>query len=321
MPSLLSLCIRRFKYFVAVGLLWPVATAFADSDKPFRPPGQFVYLGMQVMYIDCLGDQSPTVLIDVGLGDSSANWYKLATKLSQQVRECVYMRAGYGRSNTGPGERTTAQITNELNQLLETAAIPGPYIIVGHSFGGFTARYFATRYPDKTAGVVLVESSHPEQVTRLANLDTLPSDAPLKIARTEPAPEFMSAFEKRWYLLNSSRKATVAQMSELRAFRISARQVGELGPMPDIPLAVLTRGKEQLPVINGVALEREWQHMQADLLTLSRNSWQDVIENSGHKVYADAPEAIIANVMKVVDLARNNAQHASHDNEAASEQL
>ena len=279
----------------------------AQAEESLRPPGEFIYLGNQVMYIDCLGEASPTVLIDVGLGDASANWYKLAKQLSSEVRVCVYDRAGYGWSNTGPGERTTEQITYELHRLLQKANVPAPYVLVGHSFGGFTARYFATMFPEQTAGVVLVDSSHPEQIEKLARLDKYVAAKPLKTTRRGSAPDWMNDFEKTWHQLNASRKAIVAQMSELKSFAKSANQVKQLGPMPDVPLAVLTRGKSQLPEIDGIAFENEWQQMQKDLLSLSNHSWQEIIKNSGHQIYFDAPEAIIRNILKVVQFAKTTS--------------
>lgn len=242
---------------LAALLMLSINSQAADNFKPFHPPGKFINLGMHVMYVECLGDKSPTVLIDVGLADSSANWYKVVQQLSENVRTCIYDRAGYGWSDPGPGERTTAQIVHELNMLLETAHIPAPYVMVGHSFGGFTARYFATRYPNKTAGAVLINSSHPEQIYRLSELDNPENKKPMQISRREPPPAYMNEFEKRWYFLNSSRKATFAQMDELKSFKKSAEQVKHAGPFPDIPLAILSRGKSLLPIINGVQLEHE----------------------------------------------------------------
>ncbi|MBL1141512.1 MAG: alpha/beta hydrolase [Proteobacteria bacterium] len=289
-------------------LLFFSPTLFANSDfDPFKPHGRFINLGLQVMYIDCLGKKSPTVLIDVGLGDASANWLKIARALSNDVRVCLYDRAGYGWSDPGPGSRTTAQIVHELNMLLEFAEETGPYVIVGHSFGGFTARYFAATYPDKTVGAVLIDSSHPDQIYRLSPLDQIKQKRPLKLTRTEPAPDYMNETEKRWYFLNSSRKATFAQMEELRSFKESAYQVKHSGPLPDIPLAVLSRGKNQLPEINGVSLEKEWRDMQKSLLSLSKQSWQSIIKESGHRIYLDAPDEIIKNVLKVVSHAREKS--------------
>lgn len=287
-------------FFTLILLFFSQFTSANNEFDPFRPHGQFINLGLHVMYIDCLGNKSPTVIFDVGLGDASANWLHIAKVLSNDVRVCLYDRAGYGWSDPGPGSRTTAQIVHELNMLLESAEISGPYVIVGHSFGGFTARYFTATYPDKIAGMVLIDSSHPDQIYRLSSLDQVKKKQSLKLARKEPAPEYMNETEKRWYFLNSSRKATFAQMGELKSFKDSAYQVKHSGPLPDIPLAVLTRGKDQLPEIDGVSLEQEWQEMQKNLLTLSENSWQTIIKNSGHQIYIDAPKEVVENILKVV---------------------
>ena len=110
---------------------------------------------------------------------------------------------------------------------------------MGHSFGGFTARYFAAKFPEDVAGLVLVDSSHPEQIYRLSALDNL-GKKPLITGRKSIAPENFSEFEKKWYFLNSSRKATFAQMAELKYFKQSAYQVKHSGPLKDIPIAVLS---------------------------------------------------------------------------------
>ena len=152
--------------------------------------------------------------------------------------------------------------------------------------------------------MVLVDSSHPDQIYRLSELDNVKNRPPLKITRREPAPENMTAFEKRWYSLNSSRKAVYAQMDELKYFKESAYEVKHAGSLFDIPLVVLTRGKRQLPDINGISLESAWREMQKDLLNLSTNSSHVVIEGSGHNIYKDAPNEVISHILRVVNLTR-----------------
>ena len=276
------------------------ATVNASDDEPFRPPGRFVNIGFQTMYIDCVGNKSPTILIDVGIAGSSASWYKIAQTLSNNVRTCLYDRAGYGWSDPGRGERTTATIVHELNLLINKAEIPGPFVLVGHSFGGFTARYLAARFPKNVVGLVLVDSSHPDQIYRLSALDKVKQKS-LVTGRKNLPPEDFSEFERKWYFLNSSRKATLAQMGELKYFKESAYQVKHSGPIKDIPVAVLSRGIGQLPELDGVSLENEWQDMQKDLLKLSRNSWHLIVADSGHEIHKEAPNHVIENILKVVN--------------------
>ena len=283
------------------------ATVNASDDEPFRPPGRFVNIGFQTMYIDCVGNKSPTILIDVGIAGSSASWYKIAQTLSNNVRTCLYDRAGYGWSDPGRGERTTATIVHELNLLINKAEIPGPFVLVGHSFGGFTARYLAARFPKNVVGLVLVDSSHPEQIYRLSALDKA-EQKPLVTGRKNLVPDDFSEFERKWYFLNSSRKATLAQMGELKYFKESAYQVKHSGPIKDIPVAVLSRGIGQLPELSGVSLENEWQDMQKDLLKLSRNSWHLIVADSGHEIHKEAPNHIVENILKVVNKSKNSAK-------------
>ena len=94
-------------------------------------------------------------------------------------------------------------------------------------------------------------------------------------------------------------------MGELKYFKQSAYQVKHSGPLRDIPIAVLTRGIGQLPELDGISLENEWQEMQKELLELSKNSWQTIIQNSGHNIHEEAPEAVIKNILEVVEKSKD----------------
>ena len=83
--------------------------------------------------------------------------------LRYHTRVCAYDRAGMGWSEMGPDPRDARQITGELHALLDGAGIEGPYLLVGHSFGGLYMQTYAARYPDEVAGMALVDSSQPDQ--------------------------------------------------------------------------------------------------------------------------------------------------------------
>jgi pimeloyl-ACP methyl ester carboxylesterase len=105
----------------------------------------------------------PAVIFDAALGGSSLSWSLVQPAIARITRACSYDRAGFGWSDAGPMPRTAGRMADELHQLLRVAAIPRPYILVGHSFGGLVMRLLTSRYPDDVAGLVLIEPAIPEE--------------------------------------------------------------------------------------------------------------------------------------------------------------
>jgi pimeloyl-ACP methyl ester carboxylesterase len=92
----------------------------------------------------------------------STSWAWVQREVSGTTRVCAYDRSGMGWSKSGPEPRDAEQVAGELHALLEGDGIDGPYVMVGHSFGGLYTQTYAARYPEEVAGVALIESSHPE---------------------------------------------------------------------------------------------------------------------------------------------------------------
>jgi len=91
------------------------------------------------------------------------SWSELQQELSRSFRVVSYDRAGLGWSDLGPMPRTAERIADELHDLLKSAAIPPPYVLVGHSFGGLTMPLFAARFPEEIAGMVLIDPVAPAE--------------------------------------------------------------------------------------------------------------------------------------------------------------
>ncbi|MDX1519658.1 MAG: alpha/beta hydrolase, partial [Gammaproteobacteria bacterium] len=260
----------------------------------------------------CKGDREPTVIIEAGIGGSLANWLPVQKALSPELRTCVYDRAGYGMSYEGSGARTAGQIAEELAALIRYADLPGPYILVGHSFGGYVVQIFARKKLADLAGVVLVDSSHPDQVQRLAGLDEIGDtyrhiiNGPVSIrgGAFSDAKEF-------WNMLNGQRKSIFTQMYELKYFSESAEEVRNAGTFPDIPLAVITRDRELLPTTGeGHSYETEWQDMQRELVALSSHGWQTIARDSSHVIHIDDPDLLVREILKVRDSYRKLVNQA-----------
>jgi pimeloyl-ACP methyl ester carboxylesterase len=155
---------------VALAVIGVIYQAFATQiyRRIYPPPGELVDVGGHSLHLNCVGEGSPTVILESGLGAMSVDWANIQPEVSDTTRVCAYDRAGTGWSEPGPGPGDPQQIAAELHTLLANAGIDGPYVLVGHSFGGLYVRMYAYQYPNEVEGMVLVDSSHPEQSRRSA---------------------------------------------------------------------------------------------------------------------------------------------------------
>lgn len=129
----------------------------AAGDELFSRPGELVNAGDTKLNFYCMGSGSPTVVFDAGWEDWSPSWVRIQPTISRYTRTCSYDRAGSGFSLPGPVPRTSAEIAGELHTALHNAGIPGPYLLVGHSFGGYDIRAFADLYMPEVYGAVFVD--------------------------------------------------------------------------------------------------------------------------------------------------------------------
>jgi pimeloyl-ACP methyl ester carboxylesterase len=118
--------------------------------------------------------------MDAGLGGGLLDWQTAQPKVAKFARVCSYDRSGYGWSESGPNPRTSPRIVKELHALLKNGGVDGPYVLVGHSFGGANAQLYAAEYPDEVAGMVLVDSA--------LDVRVLDKDLRDDLAKTAPSP-------------------------------------------------------------------------------------------------------------------------------------
>ncbi len=164
------------------GLLLVLASAGAiylkieySQDRRMRPPpGRLVDVGGYRMHIDCIGKGSPTVVLDSGLSDSSLSWYKVQPEVAKFTRVCSYDRAGLGWSEPSRNPRNSGVFAEELHTVLHNAKINSPFVLVGHSMGGYDVRIFASRFPSEVVGMVLVDSAHPDLAKPAARTEIRP---------------------------------------------------------------------------------------------------------------------------------------------------
>src|SRR5580700_7027956 len=286
-------------------------------ERRFHPmPGQLIDVGAYRMHIDCIGRGTPTVILDSGLGDSYISWRKVQPHIARFTRVCSYDRAGLGYSDFSPRPRTSKDFAQELHILLHNAGIIPPYLLVGHSMGGFDVRLYASLYPSEVAGMVLVDSSHPEQQKRLPpainDLDatwlreqeffafTMPCGIPrlLGFCGNDPA---IRAVDCNFH---SAREG----VAELKAISESAAQTAATGSLGDTPLVVLSHDPAtpqfDLPEDLVKPANDAWEQMQEELTRLSTRGKQIIATNSGHYIQFDRPDIVIEAVRSVADQIR-----------------
>lgn len=287
-------------------LLLSLALFPAPASAGDGPPGQRISVGSHSLHISCLGKGSPAVILDAGLGASGADWRRIQNSLAATTRVCAYDRAGYGGSDAGPSPRTSGRIAAELHTLLKKAAIPPPYILAGHSFGGYNMRLFASRFPRETAGLVLVDAPHEDQVEGFLNNYLLRQLDPQGLLQTFWRPELLDQL----FSANLAPLATLlgvdinrlrAIVGEAAAFRESSQELRTAESQPDIPLVVIMHGQRVLPAgALGDQVEQQWLALQRDLATRYRNSTVIIARNSGHNILFEQPDLVADAIRKVV---------------------
>jgi pimeloyl-ACP methyl ester carboxylesterase len=304
----------RFVAFVFVltlaGAIYESVSETSDV-KAYPPLGQMVDIGGYRLHINCTGTGSPTIIIEAGLGGWSLPWNAVQEEVAKTTRVCTYDRAGMGYSDASPLPRYAQQFAVELHTLLERANVEGPYVLVGHSLGGLTVRIFAHDYPTEVAGVVLIDSMSPGQMTASA-AEIVPQTAyqasafslpfllgriglvrllaqPLGLIQTLPAQT-----QPAYAAFAVTPRTAQTFVDESFGIQLSLAQAARVSSIGAIPLIVLTATLNQ---------REGWQAMQTELLLLSSNS-QQMMADSGHNIEEEQPDAAVAAILNMVSQLR-----------------
>ncbi len=301
------------------------------SQNSRTPIGKLVNIGSHQLHIYSTGKGSPSVVFESGGASWSLDWSLVQSEVAKFTTACSYDRAGFGWSESGPNPRTSQQIVTELHTLLTRAEIEKPYILVGASFGGHTARLFAKNYPEDVAGIILLDARHEAinskmppawkrleasgkgmyQVMLLASrLGVLNLLGQLMGEKAAPPLVMKLPPETRTTYLEVGFQPKYFQsnLDELAASKESDKQLSVTGSLGNVPLIVIRHGVPDLfarmPVEQAKQAEIVWQELQADLAKLSSNSQILVAEKSGHGIQNDQPGLVVDVVRQMVESVR-----------------
>lgn len=227
------------------------------------------------MYVECFGTEGPVMVFDAGLGGWSFLWTRSPKDfiglVDNSYRRCIYDRTNLGASDNVPGTRTSATAARELKALLEAAGLPGPYVLVGRSFGGYNVRLFAAAYPSEVEALVLIETLTPEFHTTMEGLLT---------------PE-------QWAEEVEGVQGAEAPMDVLASTPLVAAAV-----LPDVPLLVVAGTKwhsSNEPWPRGWPadeLDALWERAQRDLAAAVPRGRTVVFEGGDHALQESQPERL-----------------------------
>jgi len=278
-----------------------------------EPPGRLVDVGGYRLHIHCMGRGTSSVILDHGLGGSSTDWIKVQSKLATVTQTCIYDRAGYGFSDRGPPPRTSSRIATELRTLLEhiQEEVPPPYLLAGHSFGGYNMRLFAGLFPEQTAGLVLVDTPHEDQAESIFEHRIMREIDPHGVLRGFWDPGLLSAIvelidpEPLAPSFGVSPKTLRAILAEAGAYEESSRELRSADVYPDTPFTIIMHGVRIMPDGQlGDDIEREWLRLQRELA--GRYKYGEVLlaPKSAHNVPLDEPDLIVDAIGRMIDSLR-----------------
>lgn len=321
------------------------AQSAGDTLPPVLLPGRLIDVGGWRLHPNCTGRASPSqpiVILEAGIGDFSVEWGLVQPGVASFARVCSYDRAGDGWGDVGPHPRTMHQIVYELHTLLERAGERPPYVLVGHSYGGWLVRLYQSSYPSDVAGMVLVEAGADNplrmlgdgRVVHASDLATgraVPavktsnplreSDIPatalsqMKAGAAEAAAHANPGSRAKlppdaqrmrtWALARWQHVAAAVNPFEIEELMgLRAERLNSDHPLGAMPLVILTRGIAEQNGPDAAAREEEHRKEHVVLAAVSSAGQQVIAKQSGHHVQLDEPQLVVTTIQRVVALPR-----------------
>ena len=238
--------------------------------------GMFTVAGHEI-YLSCGGGPGPTVIFEAAVGEDHASFLPIAQRIQNRAYTCVYDRTGVGRSTKPKPAVTARDHVAELHELLELADVPRPAVVVGHSYGGIVSLMETVEHPEDVAGLILIDSSHPHQDERMADLHLAELD-----------PEYF------------------VQLAEIVDWPGSMRQAAaEYGHLPAIPLTVITATKVDAddglpPDFPREAMKAIWLGLQDEHARL-RPDARHIQAATSHYVHVDDPDLVVSEIIHMLE--------------------
>jgi pimeloyl-ACP methyl ester carboxylesterase len=258
---------------------WPVLSglrALAGAQSSLPATRTALLADGPVEYVRA-GDGKPAVVLVGGFGMPIEGWALVLGQLARVSTVLAYNRLGVGASAQPQQPQTGTVVVDLLRDLLDAAAIAPPYVLVGHALGGLHATLFARRFPQKTAGIVLLEAVHPDDEFDERRLRFLPQS----------------------YRPRGSRKG-VRRHDELHFLAETASEIEQAGPFPDVPLTVVSASRTPPRWTTSPQQVSTHAARQRQLVALSAHGTHVFAPATGQFPQVTDPEIVVGAVREIV---------------------
>jgi pimeloyl-ACP methyl ester carboxylesterase len=237
-----------------------------------------VDVGNYSLQLHCFGSGDPVVVLEHGLGTDWTYWGHIYNRMPRDIRVCAYNRSFEAH--------TSQNYVEDLHTLLTKAGLKGPYVLVGHNFGGINVILYADRYPAEVGGIVLENPLHPDYFNRL--LTALPPE------RDGDSSD-----------LKALRQKFAAPSQYSIDLNTSLDQGRSVQSLEEIPMIVLTSASPNpewgdIPVEVQTKLDQEQYAMQKELLRLSSNSKQIIAGTNQQVIHHFEPQLVVDTIVNLV---------------------
>jgi pimeloyl-ACP methyl ester carboxylesterase len=282
--------------------------------------------GARRLHIRCEGIGTLTVVLNAGLGGDADSWRGVQSRIADFTRVCSWDRPGFGTSDESGASQDAEYTTMQLEKLLSAADVRPPYVVVGHSYGGFEAILFAHRNKRATRALVLLDPTYPhlDQIF----LKAAPSNGRLyreyMKRRIEIGRECLTsviAYRAACAVPSVSdptrRKAFLrSRLSMYESWDLSSKQVAAVKTLGRLPLIVLTAGKQSAMEGSDLADEAKttaaWTAMHQRYAKLSSAGSQRIVADAGHMIHEERPDLVVATIQEAIAVSTKDKRASRH---------
>jgi len=225
------------------------------------------------------------VVLVSGFLDNGDKWSAVTPTLSRRARVCAYARFGDGTSDPPPETQTFATEARDLRTALRSIDEPGPYVLVGHSFGGAEAVTFTAQFPSEVVDLVLLDASPTDWLVASC---AVPDDG------TPTAQVFRD---------NCASISSPGNNAEHLDGTTAFAEVGAIHSLGNVPMVVITAAEHTYPSLEAseqARLNRVWDAGQQHWMSLSPSARIVPVDNTGHDIQLDRPDVVLDQIQRLL---------------------